>query len=101
MLFLVPVISEAASPVTDSCVLYARQFKPDLPPMRTPDDLKPNSIPTVGSAVLMRYGKVPHIAIVTSLHEKGFYIVEANYHRGRPGVRFIKWNDRHLRGFYI
>lgn len=81
--------------------MYARLLRNgDLPRMRTPDDVKPNSVPFEGAAALFKYGKTPHIAVVLKIVEDGFYIGESNYHTCHPSSRFIPWNDPHLRGFY-
>lgn len=59
----------------------------------------PSSTPFVGAVAIFQY-KEKHIALVTKLDEKGFYIKEANYIAGEYGTRFIPWDYPRLVGFY-
>lgn len=59
----------------------------------------PSTSPFVGAVAIFQY-KEKHIALVTKLDEKGFYIKESNYIAGKYGTRFIPWNDPKLVGFY-
>ncbi len=92
-------INEPEPPQDCSCVKYARSHIPDLPPMRTPDDLEPNSPPFVGAAVLLDY-KLAHIAVITEIRDDGYMITEANYKPCEITERFLPWDNAHLRGFY-
>ncbi len=73
----------------------------DLPLMKTPDDLSPNTYPVVGAAVLLNYGHTPHIAIVTGFTEDGVKIAETNYRRCKKTERTLRFTDAALRGFYL
>lgn len=94
-----PTSAYAASGQLCSCVVYARTIVADLPLVRTPADLSPNTTASPGVAVLLDYN-VPHIAVVTRVEHEGFWITEANFHKCARGERFILWTDPALRGFW-
>lgn len=60
----------------------------------------PNSTPNKGSVAVFDYDGVPHYGYVTELRVDGFTIREANYEPCKAGVRFVKWEDPSLKGFY-
>lgn len=83
-----------------SCVRYASNFI-NLPPIRTPAELKPNSPPALGAGVLLDYTiGGSHLGVLIGWTENGFKISESNFNRCKKTIREIKWNDTHLRGFY-
>jgi hypothetical protein len=84
-----------------SCVSYMRLFT-KFPKIRTPDDLSGNTIPFIGSLVLLNYGELPHIGVLTAFTADGFRMRHRALINGDcfTGVSAIKWNDARIRGFY-
>lgn len=80
--------------VASNCYLYVQSRIPDLPLTK---DLKPNSVPLVGSVAIFDY---PHYAYVEKLGDKGFIVSECNYDAGECGERFVDWGDEHIIGFW-
>lgn len=84
--------------VVCNCVLTMKARGYALPKM---ENIIPNHTPQVGVIAIFMYGKTKHIAEVIELTEKGFYIFEGNYTPCKIGKRFITWNDKHLKGFFM
>jgi hypothetical protein len=82
--------------IEGNCYLYVNQFV-KLPLMQ---EITPNTTPIVGSVAILQY-KVPHLAYVTALEETGFWVKESNYVPGKIGTRFIKWNEKTIKGYWI
>lgn len=80
------------------CVEFVRQFIPTLPIMRTPADLKPNSTPAKGCAVLLDYN---HIGYAYFLFPGGVFVKHSNKD-GKCGIGedFYEWESPKIRGFY-
>ena len=51
-----------------------------------------------GDTLLLRYGKVGHVAYIISMSSKGYLISEANYYRCKTSVRTIAFDDSHIIG---
>jgi surface antigen len=66
----------------------------------TPADLEPNTVPFVGAAALFNYSGVHHIAVVTSINEGTFSIIESNYSSCKITKRDVSYFDPALRGFW-
>lgn len=60
----------------------------------------PNTYPKVGSVAVFEYRIGKHVAIVTKITEKGFYVREANFRPCKFGTRFVAWSNPFLKGFY-
>ena len=82
-----------------SCVAYARTLIPELPRIKTPNDLTPNTNAYVGVAVLLDYN-MAHIAVVQGVTATGVWITEANFRLCKRTERFILFTDPKLRGFW-
>ena len=84
-----------------SCVSYMRLFT-KFPKIRTPDDLSGNTIPFIGSLVLLNYGELPHIGVLTAFTADGFRMRHRALINGDcfTGVSEILWGDKRIRGFY-
>lgn len=80
-----------------SCVRYARVLGVQIPIGTSAWDLLPNTSPAVGKLVLINGN---HVAVISKITEAGFWIKEANYTACKTGTRFIKWNDKSIRGFW-
>ena len=80
-----------------SCIQYAKALGVKIPKGNSAWDLMPNSKPAVGRLVLINGN---HVAVITSMTEKGFFIREANWQPCKTGSRFIPWNSKSIRGFY-
>ena len=79
-----------------NCWAYASLFN-KLPRMI---DIVPNTnYPRVGGLVVLRYKNEKHVATVTSVEKDGFWVKEANFRPCEIGTRFIKWEDKALKGF--
>lgn len=78
-----------------NCYSYVSLFE-RLPRM---GDLVPNATPAVGRVAVFQY-KVKHIAVITKLEERGFWVKEANYKPCLVGERFVGWGDKALLGFW-
>lgn len=89
-----------------SCVKFIRTFPEfkDMPPIRTPADLEPNSVPMPKAAILMSWGGLPHIgyAVAFTLDGLGFIMEHRYLKRGECITTFDRFNfdDKRLRGFY-
>lgn len=81
------------------CVSYLRQFIPELPRQDAKDFVN-NDTPAVGRLALFKYNKINHIALITSLESKGFWVKEANYIPCEKSERFIRWDDKAISGFH-
>lgn len=79
-----------------NCYSYASLFV-DLPRMA---EIQSNSTPHKGAIAIFWYGKVKHVAVVTSTEAGGFWVKEANKSPCLTGSRFVKWGDKNLTGFY-
>ena len=94
-----PVIEKPQyDPAACSCVIYLAQ-KLSLPPIRTPAELQPNTTMKTGVAILLDY-KLPHIAYVEKIDNRGILVSESNFKKCAYGSRWIKFNDTSIRGFY-
>lgn len=93
-------IKEVSSDVLCNCYKYSEVYSGiDLPPMTT---IQPNTdTPMVGAFVVMMYGEVKHIAIITEVTSDYIGIKEGNYKRCQETKRQIKFNYKHLLGYYI
>ena len=85
-------------PVACSCVKYIAQFI-KLPPIRTPADLEPNATLWEAKAVLLNYS-LPHIALIEKIDNRGILVKESNFKKCAYGKRWLKFDDKHIRGFY-
>lgn len=80
-----------------NCYSYVKvKTKKQLPRMAT---IVPNSTAKVGSIAIFNYSGLKHIAVVTSVHEGGIKISEANYEPCLTGERSVKLTDPALIGF--
>ena len=79
-----------------NCYAYASLFM-KLPKMA---QIKPNSIPVVGSIVIMNYRGVKHVSVITGLSKDGVMVKEANFTPCLVGKRFISFKDPFLVGFF-
>ena len=96
---LEPPIKKEYDPVACSCVTYARQFV-DIPPKTDAIDLKPNSQPYEGGAVLLNYKGIGHIAIIVSLKGEYMLVKESNYKECEYTTRKLFYDDPAIVGFY-
>ena len=92
------VVLEPKEEENCSCVQYARQFL-DVP-RGDAKDLKPNSKPIVGGAILFSYSSDDHIAIIKDVVDDGWIVTEANFKRCKITERKVLFNDKFIRGFY-
>lgn len=83
--------------VVANCYSYAQLFVGKLPKMA---EIKPNGPPKVGGLVILQYGKVKHLAVITALTEKGIKVKEANFEPAKLTTRTILWSDSRIIGFY-
>lgn len=83
-----------------SCVSYIRARGYDLPRIKNPSELLPNTTPSKGVLALFNYKGVHHIAEVIGVSEIGFMVREANFEKCKRTERFIMWDSPSLRGFY-
>lgn len=94
-------ITTLSDTILCSCVKYARSRGHIIPYGTNASQLNPNSQPSVGALALFNYPNDYHVAIIESIHEDGFSISETNYSHCRKTTRFIRWDDKNLRGFAI
>jgi len=87
-------------PYQCSCIKGARRFGIDIPTGVSETGLEPNTTPSEGVLALFTYKGVHHVAVIIGIEDEGFTVVEWNFERCRKTHRFIKWNDKNLRGFY-
>lgn len=84
-----------------SCVQFARALGVKIPPKTDAKDLKPNATPQIGGLVLLKYGKLDHVATITSLGSQDFSVREANYQSPcQITKRTITYQDKAIRGFW-
>src|SRR3990167_9708086 len=93
-----PTVEPKIDPVACSCVKYIAQFI-KLPPIRTPADLEPNATLWEAKAVLLNYS-LPHIALIEKIDNRGILVKESNFKKCAYGTRWLKFDDKHIRGFY-
>lgn len=99
----IPIVKEIVvePPKEDklSCIQYARQFI-EIPYNTNAKDLVPNSVPIKGGAVLFSYTTDDHIAIITKIGKKGFWVKEANFEKeSKIGDRYVSFANKFIRGF--
>ncbi len=81
-----------------NCYSYALTQLGKLPKMKA---LTPNSdVPRVGGLVIMDYNGKKHVAVVIKVLEEGIQVKECNYIAYSCGERLIKWDDKHLIGYW-
>ena len=90
---------DSSEPVECSCVAYLTSLGIKLP-LGDAIDITPNSTPHVGGIALFTYGKLGHVALITSIDDTGFTVKEGNYHRCQQDTRYVLWTDAHLTGFW-
>lgn len=83
-----------------SCIKTARAAGIAIPMGTDAKDLQPNTTPEEGVLALFSYTKDDHAAYVTKIREHGFWVLEGNYEKCRRTIRFVDWDDPHIRGFY-
>lgn len=84
-----------------SCVAYLKARGYNLPSIKSPDDLDPNTTPHKGAIALFKYKNgVPHMAEVIAVNTTTFTVREANYSKCARGERVVSFYDPSLRGFY-
>lgn len=92
------------NPLYCSCVRFAHYLNPKIPLVSAIwFQGFNNATPSVGNFALFSYGEgeeKQHIAMITAITEKGFWIREANFKKCTKDTRFIFWNDLALRGFF-
>ena len=80
-----------------NCVSLVRSKVPSMPKMAS---IQPNGKAGVGKIAVFYYGKVKHVAYVTKVEAKGFWVLESNYEPCLIAKRFVSWGDRALEGFW-
>lgn len=107
---LFPTLTDSAAiPITEpqdnevycSCIKTARLFGVVIPFGTDAEDIVSSSTPEVGGLALFSYENTDHVAVITSISETGFTVVEGNYKRCQKTNRFIEWNDPRIRGFAL
>ena len=83
--------------VVCNCFSFVKTKIRNIPQM---DDIKPNSVPTVGGIVIMNYRGVKHIAYIEKILENGVLVFESNYRPCSLGKRVIEWTDPSLIGYW-
>jgi len=78
-----------------NCGVFARKYL-DFPKVNHVEELQPNHSPTINGGVLFTYG---HIGVITNITDKGFNIIESNFHRCKISERFIGWQNNTIKGF--
>lgn len=84
-----------------SCVKSARLLGLKFPFINSPADLSPNATPQVGGAVILKYGSVWHMAVITKLDTTGMQVIEGNFEPCKITRRTISYQDMHIVGFYV
>lgn len=84
--------------VCANCVLFVKaHYYPDLPKQ---SEIIPNSFAFEGAVVIMKYGDVDHLAVITKFNNETFTVHEANYEPGKISKREVSYNDSHIQGFW-
>lgn len=78
------------------CVRFAREQGLNLP-YQNAEDIKPNSGPRLGGAILFKYG---HISVIKAFLKDGYWVQESNYSKCKIGYRLVKYNDPAISGFW-
>lgn len=115
-LFFLALPSVSFALPTYSCVLYLREVR-GIEVYGDAINLQPN-LPSenldVGDVLVLRYGKVGHVAEIigyegeqkltvngrTVLVPETLTILEANFKAGQVTVRTLAWDDTHIKGVY-
>lgn len=82
-----------------SCVKTARAEGLNLP-VGDADNLVSNSLPVEGGGILLKYGKVHHVAKILNFTPSGFLIVEGNKVKCKKTYRVVLFNDPAINGFW-
>lgn len=84
-----------------SCIRSVRSFGFDLPYGTDAENLKPNAQISIGVLALFQFSNSSHVAYVTRIEEKGFWVKEGNYPIACEfSERFVDFGDWSLAGFY-
>lgn len=90
-------------PAPCSCIKYVRNQGIDIPLLGedgTPKDLIPNSTPSIGNLILLKYKEIYHVAIIIGYTETGFLIEEGNFESCQKTFREIDFVNEDIRGFW-
>ena len=83
-----------------SCVLFVRSLGVDA--YGSAGSIKPNSTePFAGGAVLLREGKIGHVAYILDVQKDGIVIMESNFIPCKITFRFIPFDYGQIKGYLI
>lgn len=82
-----------------SCVKTARLLGAQLP-YGNASQLVPNTTPSVGGVVIMRYPNAYHVAYIKALRADGILIAEGNYKHCEYTERIIPYTYPYIVGFW-
>lgn len=92
--------SESGGGVYCSCVKTARHLGADIPLGTDAEDLLPNTKPTTGTVMLLKYPLAYHVAVVKEITEDGYVIVEGNMVHCEFQERVVPLDYKAIRGFW-
>lgn len=93
------IVYSTTTPVYCSCVRTARSLGAKIP-FKDAVDIEANSMPVVGGGVLFSYEDYDHVAKIVALLKDGMMIQEGNFRRCQYTERFIRYDDKFIRGFH-
>jgi len=83
-----------------SCVQQLKAMGIKVPKGWNADDFIPNTIPSKGVVIILKYKTLYHVALITDISDKGFHIRESNYQPCKTGSRVIPFNSPEIVGFW-
>lgn len=96
---------KVVDPVACSCIRTAREAGLNIP-LVDAKDLKPNSIPSIGGGILLRYPDkknpkkfIDHVAYILELRPDGIWVYEGNFIACKKSYRLILYSDPYITGF--
>lgn len=89
-----------------SCISTAKALGVKIPPKTSASDIITNSSPKIGGLLVLKYGKIAHVAVIKEIHrelgEESYYLVrEGNFKPCELSERKILMNDSKIKGFYF
>lgn len=99
--FAAKKLSEGKEYMWTVCNCYSlvqTHYKAKIPKMA---DIKPNSVPIVGSIAIFDYNGIKHIAYVKKLYGNSFEVDEANLKPCLRAPRRVLYTDKSLVGFHV
>lgn len=86
-----------------SCIQTAKMLGVPIPRGTDASEIMPDGTPKKGGLLLLKYGKIYHVAVIQEINIEGnYYLVkEGNYQKCKLTVRKIPRDSLSIRGFWL